>query len=404
MFIKSSNLDMSAIRFKAYKEGHLLPVMQAEVMMDSFRYQALIKQLHDASGLDDLSFDHLYNDLLLSFASCVQLLPRQTNGLLGGLLSEAIARASLVMQSPENQVLSDLQKYALFSAAIFCDIGHVITSHCVMLTDKEGNFVKEWNPFEGLMSEEEGLFYKIYPRHYLHQRLQGAITVLLARQLMPREGFLWISSNLDIYSQWLDALNGDDSRGGGIRRALALIKLDDIMELLNALGQLSEELVIPSVNREGEAFFRWLRDGISNQSIAVNTADAMVHMVDEGVFIDDKIIKKFTDLSPASIGLFVVKHQVGNLLGIPQKCGEDFLHAMFFGESAGFSSVTSGSRSNRSGMVLNDRSILDLSGQYHTKSTFVSARQSLQSLVQQKPSIASVANTVQLQSDRSRGK
>ena len=55
MFIKSSNPDMSAIRFKAYKEGHLLPVMQAEVMMDSFRYQALIKQLHDASGLDDAS-------------------------------------------------------------------------------------------------------------------------------------------------------------------------------------------------------------------------------------------------------------------------------------------------------------------------------------------------------------
>ncbi len=399
MFIKQTPTDMNTIRFKAYKEGYLLPVLQSGDMMDSFRYQAVIQQLQTVSGLEEEAFHELYVKLIHAFAACVQLLPRQTNGLLGGLLSEGIARAILVMQAPENQSLSLLNKYALFSAAMLCDVGHVVCSHCVIITDKEGDFLEEWNPFAGVMPFNQGTYYKIYPRHYLQQRLQGSITVLLARQLMPREGFLWISSDFDIYSQWLDALNGEDGRGGGIRRALALIKLDDIMDLLNALGQLSEELLVPAVNREGEAFFRWLRDGITNQTIAVNTSDALVHIVNEGVFIDDKIIKKFSDLSPASIGLFVVKHQVGNLLGIPQKCGEDFLHAMFFGETAGFSGVTSGSRSNRSGMVLNDVSILDLSGRYTTKSPFVNTHQTLQSHAQQVPG-TTAASTIKPSSDR----
>ena len=400
MFIKQTPADMNAIRFKAYKEGYLLPVMSSDSMMDSFRYQAVIQQLQTVSGLEEEAFQSLYLTLIHDFASFVQLLPRQTNGLLGGLLSEGIARAILVMQAPENQSLSLLNKYALFSAALLCDIGHVVCSHCVIVTDKAGNFMSEWQPFEGAMSVKDDAHYKIYPRHYLQQRLQGSITVLLARQLMSHEGFLWISSDFNIYSQWLDALNGEDGRGGGIRSALALVKLDDIMDLLNALGQLSEELTVPSVNREGEAFFRWLRDGISNQTIAVNTSDALVHVVDDGVFIDDKIIKKFSDLSPSAIGLFVVKHQVGNLLGIPQKCGEDFLHAMFFGEAAGFSGVTSGSRSNRSGMVLNDASILDLSGRYTAKSPFVNTHQTLQSNTQQVPG-TTAASTIKPSSEGS---
>ena len=401
MFIKPSQSDASTIRFKAYKEGHLLPISSPDEMMDSFRYQALIQQFADVSGLDEPAYEVLYLGLINAFAACVQLLPRQTNGLLGGLFSEAIARASLVMQLPENQSLTDLQKYALFSAAILCDISHVVCSHCVIITDKEGNFSQEWNPFAADMVASSGTHYKLYPRHYLHQLLQGSMTVLLARQLMPKEGFLWISSDFEIYSHWLDALQGDDSRGGWIRRALSYIKLDDIMELLNALGQLSEDLLVPEVNREGEAFFRWLRDGITNQTIPVNSADALVHIVNEGVFIDDKIIKKFTDLSPASISLFVVKHQVGNLLGIPQKCGEDFLHAMLFGSSVGFSGVTSGSRSNRSGMLLNDASVLDLAGRYPSKSTFVTSNPALKSIAQQAP-VVDVIRGIKPTTDTSR--
>ena len=215
---------------------------------------------------------------------------------------------------------------------------------------------------------------------------------------MPEAGFLWICSDLDVYAQWLDALNGDDSRGGGIRRSLSLIKLDDLMDLIDSLGQISEEMVVPQVNREGEAFFRWLRDGINNNTINVNTPDALVHIVDAGVFVDDKIMKKFTDLTPGTISLFVVKHQVGNLLGIPQKCGEDYLHAMFFGESASFSGRSSGSRSNRSGILLDDRSIIDIAGRYNTASTYLKTVQQYQSLQRRAPN-ASVASAVRPQSD-----
>jgi hypothetical protein len=380
----NKNKDSSKAHVKTYKDGQIISCKTPTEILNSFKYQAVIKQISGLTGLSTEMFNSTYLKLIYDFANLAQLLPRQSNGALGGIISEGLARAALSFQKEPTAVYSPLQKFALFSAALLIDISKILFNHFIIICDSNGNYIREWNPFNGPMKLTSDEFYKIYPKQNLYLRLQKPTNTLLARQVMPKDAFLWISSDFSIYTQWLDALNEDESGGGGIKHSISLIMPDEIEELLESIGQLSEPTITSNENESGEAFYRWLRDGIQNDSIKVNAADSNVHITEAGVFIDDKIIKQFKDLSGITISLYAIKQQFGNLFGIAKKSGNDESTAMFFGESEADTSLASGttnkSKTFHTGTTLEQREILGLSGKEN--STHARSRKPHQSLPQ----------------------
>lgn len=319
---------------QVYKSGHILPVLTAEELLNAGRHQALIEQIKDFSQLPNEHFDTLYKIAIKNFAEFVQVIPNQVNAALNGLLNQGIARAVLTLQTflaNQGKALDPLSNYATFTAALFLDVSKVVINQKIVIVDEEGNYINDWRPFEGSMIGC-GQFYKMYPIAQAYLRLQDAITPLLARQLLPKQGFLWIASDPRIFANWLDILRGDDSQGGRMGRALSYVKREDIINLEDALPQSAVSMLESEVTKHGEAFYSWLKNSLENDQIKVNTTDAGVHVVKEGVFIERKLFKQFADVYNVPVNMNVVFSQFGNLMGIIKKGGTDYTFDQFFSQ------------------------------------------------------------------------
>lgn len=339
MFIKGSSGVSSHPTLHTYQEGYLLPVLNAEELLFSARHKGLLRQIRDLAELSSDDFDASYGALITHFMEFVQVLPHKTNGILGSLLNYGLARAVAVFQKYcqlRKEHATPLLKFAVFSAALLKDVGRVISNQRIVMTDEHGEFNEDWNPFSGSMVGQCE-FYKLYPIAASYLRIESEVTPLLARQLIPHDVFLWLSSDLSVFSDWLAALLGEEGVGSKeITWSLAIIKRDDIIAVLNTLDGASIDSQLSDATEYGEAFYVWLKEGIDKGNIAVNKDDASVHVVAEGVLIEKKLFKQFADLTKAPVNFAVIHAQFGNLMGIAKKGGNDYLHAAYFspGETA----------------------------------------------------------------------
>ena len=74
-----------------------------------------------------------------------------------------------------------------------------------------------------------------------------------------------------------------------------------------------------------DQFYLWLREGIANGSIAVNTNDAYVHLLDDGVlYLNNEIFKRFQEASKTSAD--VAKSSVEGPEGLERYLGEAQVH------------------------------------------------------------------------------
>ncbi|EKD92172.1 MAG: putative cytosolic protein [uncultured bacterium] len=205
-------------------------------------------------------------------------------------------------------------------------------------------------------------FYKMYPISATYFRVEKEATPLLARQLIPHEIFLWLSNDISIFSDWLAALLGEEGVGSKeISLAIALIKREDIIAILNTLDGALVDAHEPVATEHGEAFYKWLKAGIESGEIAVNTDDALVQVVPEGVLIEEKLFKKYIDVFKVPVHLLVVYSQFGNLMGIVEKGPNDHLFRRLFGKAAvNFTSFTGGGLtqkgSSHEGILISDAS------------------------------------------------
>ncbi|PHQ79772.1 MAG: hypothetical protein COB66_06200 [Coxiella sp. (in: Bacteria)] len=374
MFVSGKMSQMKGATQKTYTSGHVLSVLTAEALLGSSRHQGVLRQLRGMIFISDEDYERLYLTTLHQFAEFVQVMPTVVNGPLSSLLNEGIARAVIAVK---NYISSEpnpdpLLLYAFFSATLFRDVARVIINHKVVMTTEEGGFVDEWQPFEGSMVGKAE-FYKLYPLAPVYQRLEHALAPMLAQQIMPREGFLWLVSDLKVYADWLDVLRGDDGQGGTVSHGLGLMRREDVYNLVNALVQVPVDMKVAKDTQYGDLFYAWLKDGIAKGEIAVNTADAGVHVVVDGVFLErNKVFHHFAEASKVPVNMNVVFTQFGNLFGVASKGGGDFMNQQYFSEypTAGgkqgtaFSSpLSSRQRSLRAGMVLGDPSMIFMNAQ-----------------------------------------
>jgi Putative helicase/Putative conjugal transfer nickase/helicase TraI C-term len=368
MFIKGSSGVGSHPKLHTYEEGFLLPVLTAEELLSSSRHKGLLRQIRDLTPeFSQADFDRSYGKLIFDFMEFVQLLPHKSNGIIGSLLNYSLARAVATIQKyclSGKSNITPLLKFAVFSAALLKDVGRVWSNQRIVMTDPDSEFFRDWNPMSGTMLGQTQ-FYKMYPISAAYLKIEKESTPLLARQLIPHDVFLWLSNDPVLFADWLAALLGEEGVGAKeISLTIALIKREDIIAILNTLDGAAVDM-LPPTDPHADAFYHWLKDGIEKGDIAVNTDDAAVHVVNEGVLIEKKIFKQFAELSKLPVNFAVVFTQFGNLMGIASKGGNDYLHAAYFSPGETASSLTTFSAAGgqkvksigREGMVVDVKDI-----------------------------------------------
>lgn len=329
-----------------YAEGMILPVLSAEQLLGSSRSQLLFEQLKTYAQVPEPHFEVLYVRLIEGFAEFVQLLPKTRGGVLGGLLSQGIVRGITALQQFISHYgkseLDPLQAYAVFSAALCMDICKVVVNYKVLITDADGQYTTHWHPFAGAMTTL-GTHYKLLAVSAAYQRLDVSVNVIFARQIMPESGFLWLSKNWRVFADWLDALVGGGRRGDRIAHTISRTRDEELDEFENFFDLDEFDIRQDVEHEEGEEFRRWLKRGIENGEIEVNTKDALVHLTShDAMFVDKQIFKQYADMVKSGVNIHVVFTQFGNLLGIASKGGNDFLVAQYFTQGPA-ATVASGS-------------------------------------------------------------
>ena len=364
MFIRGTSGVSSHPKLHTYEEGYLLPVLNHDALLFGQRHKGLLRQIFDLAELSQDDFDATYGILIKNFMEYVQVLPQKMGGVMGSLLNYSLARAIAVFQkycALRKRQAMPLLKFAVFSAALLKDVGCVMTNQRIVLTDDNGEFISDWNPLSGSMIGQSK-FYKMYPITAVYLRIEAEVTPLIARQIIPRDIFLWLSSDLAIFADWLAALLNQEGVGSKeITWILMLIKRDDIMAIFNTMDGATIEATLPAATEYAEAFLKWLKAAIEKGELPINTDAAGLHIVAEGLLIENKIFKQFVDICNMPVKFQVVYAQFGNLMGIVKKSGSDFFHAAYFSPSDAATSCSSfASNMSQPGRVAREGMVVDV--------------------------------------------
>lgn len=380
MFTKGTTDKTKTFKVQGYKPGKRIPVFPAISLLADKKHQFFLQQLREFCKLPQEHFELLYKKFVHSFVEFVQVLPTQNDSPLCGLMNDGLLRGinSLHQLTLNYKDASPLERYAVFTAAVLRDVANVVVNQKVFITDEEGATAKVWEPFEGsLESDQEAEFYKIIPLSSTYHRISHSVTPMLARQLLPKPGFAWISSDAQIFADWLDALLGDDAEGvGRVAHTIQLFKNKSPENLLmDSLPAVTVTMQESPATTYGDRFFEWLKNGIARGEIKVNTSDACVHVTQQGIFIErGAIFKQYVDLHvEVPVNMFSVYQQFGNLFGLTKLSGIDYRIEQLFSEYPDFSQGKSkigfasplSARANqiREGVMIADPSLIFMSGE-----------------------------------------
>jgi integrating conjugative element relaxase (TIGR03760 family) len=318
------------------KDAKLIPITTAEELFKVQKRADIIENFPSLLCLSQENYQLVGSALLNKLAEFTQLLPETRNSYFshrGGLLDHSLERTSTALKllrgyflptGDENQPLTQPQTlwaYALFSAGLLHDVGKLFVDLNVEIFDKRGELIKEWQPFDGAMSGH-GTYYKYdfnqsFPDDYKHR-----ITLLLARQLMPMEGFRWIASNENVLEVWMALLVDDvrtaDTLGPVLMHADALAINHSLLEKIRAIkdagrdatrlselskfggGQSLEEKIQAKETKElaaGVMFAQWLNEQVEKGEIKVNEKGGVYH-VEDGILVSTEAFEDFVRENP----------------------------------------------------------------------------------------------------------
>jgi hypothetical protein len=320
------------IELPSYQQGKVIPVLSAGLLLRSPGHQALIDEIRLRIDLPDDQFNLLYLGFINCFAEFVQLLPVKSNARLGTLLNEGLLRGlNALHYLVENYKEADsLSCYALFTGAVLYDVAKTLTKQRVFITQKGGTHIADWVFSRGSLQEQGAEWYKIFPYRANFSRLRDPLSILLAQQILPREGYEWISSHWSVFVDWLELL----CQIGGLvgkrfNKILDIIRSHEEVLYLTHLPEVEVELRHPEDTAVADEFFQWLDRELAEEKLKITDLDPDLYVLKDGVFLDARVIDRFSKYynSPTTVVWF----QIGNCLGIAKQSGQDFRFDQFFG-------------------------------------------------------------------------
>jgi hypothetical protein len=225
--------------------------------------------------------------------------------------------------------------YAVFSAALLQHIDVMVTQWAAHICTEQGDFIKEWQPLAESLFPTANYYQIKLQASYSDDTSLHPITVLLAKNLMPTDGLLWLASHTQLFQEWLSALLGEEGRGSLIESILAVIpglrpppKEHFVLHphpIFPAQPQSPVPAVAPSQpvqppiagNTLPEDFIEWLKQGILDGSILHNTPEAWIQMTRIGLYINPRIFEYFCRIHPNAPSWQNMFQLVCARLGIP---------------------------------------------------------------------------------------
>lgn len=304
-------------------------VQPAATLLQAEKRQQHLKNIKALLNLPPKLFDTLYQRVINQFVEFCQFLPETQHGLFaneGGFLDHGLERASRALSLclsyffPQEKTLQNISSqealwiYAVFTAALFLDIGKITVKYQVQLCNRDGSILKEWSPYSGSMMQQ-AKFYRFDFVKENRDNLKRHTTALVARQILDSHdgqgihtsGFNWIASNPDVLENWLTILYGEKKIP--MTSFMSVIPIVDtqiieahLLSLLpdqpnNHTGLFEKPKTVDAAHafEAGKDFMHWLKENIANNKISVNqpTADSGIHVVAEGVLINPELFERF---------------------------------------------------------------------------------------------------------------
>lgn len=297
----------------------LTKLISVEGLLNESKYQPLLSRITSLMALNKADFNSLCFDLMRNMLAYCEALPESSGRYYaerGGVFEYALQRTEAALSLftsytmvDEGKGLSEEQRcwqYALFSASMLYGIGKLYLDYCVTLYSAKGVYLKEWNPFHGdLISGAQ--YYQCKVVHEPQVEFRSRLNLLLAKIMMPKEGFEWLTSNRTVFEAWL-ALLQEDLHGARVlgavlsnAEAIALQRAIDKMLLkqegafkarsFRTFEQPEKESTKDIAEQIGLEFVEWLKEQIEKGEMTFNQAPLLV--VPAGLVMGDELFKWF---------------------------------------------------------------------------------------------------------------
>lgn len=320
---------------------NLDPIESAENLLKDKKRQDLLQQIKNKLAYQSSHYQKLASPLCTKLALYYQLLPETSLYFShrGGLLDRALYRTEAalnlmrqLMVRDESGVPSEAQKlwlYALYSASLLQGIGKLYTEYQINIYNDVGSLVKLWEPLlEDMPSVGEYYRHQFIREDSDSALLRKHVTILLAQQLMPKEGFALLAANSTIFRAWLALLEEDrdsaGSMGAILDRANAISIQKYLSDYLDEHGYLLElgagrvgtfldntpENTVERERAVGAEFLIWVNDALANGKFILNQLPLNAEILPTGVALSDKVYDMFLQEHQKLKSKFIIQRAV----------------------------------------------------------------------------------------------
>ncbi len=284
----------AAVSPAALTSGHIL-VQSAERLIASPERQMLVQAIEDLTRVTPAHFEALYRHALRNYAAYVQQLPASEahhHAGLGGLLDHGLEAAVFALKLRRGHLLppgaptevidgqADLWSYACFTAVLLHDIGKPAVDQNVDLFDKHGRALGPWDPWSGPMQAQTYEARFVRNRNFrMHQRAAP----LLARLIVPPDGFRWLASEREVLAAWLAVISGMPEDVGPLGQIVE--EADRLSTAADLTGGVTRQTLTARVRPLHERLVTGLRYLIDRGALQLNRPDAAGWLVDDELWL-----------------------------------------------------------------------------------------------------------------------
>ncbi len=345
-------------RASVYKTGKILAVLEAPTLLASRKHQSMIEHLQSLSGMPEEHFKISYHILVRRFAEYVQVLPTSLDHKLCSLLNESLSRATGVLQYyvQQNEDAEPLKRFALFSALLLRSVSIVLTKYNVIMTDEKGKHIRYWDPMQGPMTQydEEKAFYKLLPLPLNHTRLEGALSAIIAPELMSAATYEWLTADRVIFIDWLDLVLSTPTKGGELTYFYSFFLEEELANGFNfdELDGLDVDFLDAPDSELADKFLEWLNAAIDNNELDFTSREASCHRMNGGMFIQTRVVDRFANLY--QFRNMLIRYNLGGLFGDKRMIDFRFDH-IARRNSTGLAGLMANDKSRSNGVYISDR-------------------------------------------------
>ena len=245
-----------------------IPCQSGRSLIEERNRAVTINKIRQLVGLPDDVFDRLYRDVIDDFAQYVQLLPATRDHhhtRLGGLLDHSLDVAARALSLRRGRLLppnqppeviarrADRWTYGVFLAALFHDLGRLLTGPEVIRFDADGRNRGTWSPIAGHMAEDDRYHFTF--RNDPEPEDGSCVAAFLARPLLSASALGWIAQDDDLATRLIASLQRDQVKAG----ILGSIVADADQQSINADTGISS----PSSSSQVKAPARSLKEEVT---------------------------------------------------------------------------------------------------------------------------------------------